>query len=234
MDSIPASAVSVFGGRSDLFSVLEDRNKAKKLLKQVNKARDKFFKKHGLFGVRKKLLREMDDRNEAEEVFLPFTNVDGLIYQFEYPENKDYEVLYRLTDGKKELIIDFNKLVGKKDKAFEMGAVKVFGDIVVFGTNTTGANYYDTRIYNAASRTFFPEIIPHTADMYEFVKDGSGFVYVVLDTKKNREYKAMYHKLGTKVEEDVVLMDEIDTRFSLSISMSASQRYEVLKFFFRL
>jgi len=132
-------------------------------------------------------------------------------------------------DGKplegEEVLLDGNELAAGAGY-FSLGALSVSPDetMLAYSTDYSGDERYTLRIKDLASGRTLPDEIPDTSYGCAWSRDGGVLFYVTVD-EAWRPYRVWRHKVGTPASSDVMVFEESDERFWVSIGLSRTERY---------
>jgi oligopeptidase B len=197
----------------------------------------------GQAGLREAIFAEIRARTKETDLSVPVRN-GGWWYYARTQEGKQYPVHCRravrpddtgppLTedgaalDGE-EVLVDGNVLaVGRE--YFSLGAVKVSPDgrLLAFSTDFAGDERFTLRVKNLVTGETAADEIPDTSYDCAWSLDGSALFYVTVD-EAWRPYRVWRHLIGTAVAQDVVVFEEPDERFWVSVELTRSERYLVI------
>jgi oligopeptidase B len=197
----------------DEFAFLRDLKHPKTIpfLEKQNKKEERFHKRHALS---QKIMKEFRERQGEEEQGLPWTGADNVIYQFVYEKGKELETLYR--NGKP--VLDLGKL-----GIVNPGSIMPYGNSCIVGSSE-GEPYYDARIFDFVTRTWYAETLRQTHD-YAWCEGGAAFIYSVVETKRTWPHRVLLHRVGTPESADVLLFEETDPRFEVLVEPSMSGKF---------
>eukprot|EP00455_Lapot_gusevi_P045978 TRINITY_DN596_c0_g1_i5.p1 TRINITY_DN596_c0_g1~~TRINITY_DN596_c0_g1_i5.p1 ORF type:complete len:750 (-),score=168.38 TRINITY_DN596_c0_g1_i5:8-2017(-) len=116
-----------------------------------------------------------------------------------------------------------------KTDYFHLGIISISPDhsMLVFGIDTYGNERFDLSVKNLDTGEFLPDKLMQISRDLEWSQDNSYFFYVVAD-ESEREYRCMRHKIGTGVEEDVIMFEEERKEFAITIVTTCSKQYMLL------
>ncbi|MEU7695900.1 MULTISPECIES: S9 family peptidase [Microbispora] len=125
-----------------------------------------------------------------------------------------------------QVILDGNELAGDSP-FFSMGtsAVSPDGTKLAYSTDFSGDERFTLRFKDLETGDVLPDEIPGVFYGGAWSADGSTFFYTTVD-EAWRPYRIHRHRLGST--DDVVVYQEDDERFWVSIGLTRSQRYLVL------
>lgn len=182
-----------------------------------------------------KIFEAMVTRIPDTEVQVPVQN--GPYYYYSRLEkDKQYSIFARkkadsrdaLEHAEEEILLDENTLVQSEDDYMQVTVLKVSNDHsrLAYLENRDGTDNCTLFIKDLKTGELLQDKIP---DVYlfssvEWSACDRYLFYIVLDDKQ-RPYQLWRHKLGTAVNEDVLLYEEKDETFTLFIEMSQSKKY---------
>jgi oligopeptidase B len=131
-------------------------------------------------------------------------------------------------DGE-EVLLDGNELAAGA-AFFALGAYQPSPDwrYLAYSTDFTGGERFTIRIKDLATGTQLPDQIPGAYYGCAWSLDGSALFYVTVDDAW-RPYRVWRHRVGTAADQDVMLFEEADRRFHVSVGATRSERYIVVR-----
>ena len=156
---------------------------------------------------------------------------DDYYYYWRTEEDKDY-IIYCRKHGSmqnpEEILLDVNKLAeGKKFTTIGAFAISPDHKLIAYSADFTGGEKYTITIFDLANKKFLADQIPNTIGDVVWHENGEGFFYTPLD-ENWRHDKVMFHKLGTKSEDDKLIYHEKDVLYSVSVNKSSSKKYIII------
>jgi oligopeptidase B len=136
-------------------------------------------------------------------------------------------------DGKpldgEEVLLDGN-LLAEGQGYFSLGAYSVSPDdaLLAYSTDFSGDERYTLRIKNLATGEVLPDEVPNTYYGCAWSLDGTALFYVTVDDAW-RPCRVWRHTVGTTADADVLVLEEADERFWVSIGLSRSERYIAIR-----
>jgi oligopeptidase B len=127
-------------------------------------------------------------------------------------------------DGKpldgEEVLLDGNQLAEGK-AFFSLGALSVSpdGKLLAYSTDFSGDERFTLRIKDLASGQMLPDEIPNTYYGTAWSLDGTALFYITVDDAW-RPCRVWRHRVGTPAAEDVMVFEETDERFWLSVGLT--------------
>jgi oligopeptidase B len=131
-------------------------------------------------------------------------------------------------DGE-EVLLDGNELAAGAG-FFALGAYQPSPDWrwLVYSTDFSGDERFTIRIKDLATGALLPDEIPGAFYGCSWSLDGSALFYVTVDDAW-RPYRVWRHRVGTPADQDVILFEEADRRFHVSVGTTRSERYIVVR-----
>ena len=226
------------------------KDKESKRLREYIDSQNKYTEQRvsSLDSLRKQLFNEMKSRIQETDMSVP-TRMDGYWYYVRTVEGKQYGIQCRMpvkndndwdppvideranpgeTEGE-EVIFDANKEASEfGGDFFQLGGMDISldGTRMLFGVDTKGDERFDfyIRDFCKSSNDFItlPDCIKGISSAL-LTPDGKWVFYVTLDSAW-RPYQVFRHKIGTPVEDDVKVFEELDARFFVSVYESFDER----------
>ncbi len=174
------------------------------------------------------LFAEMKARVKENDESVPYK--DGNYYYYnKYQQGKEYALNFRrfeTMEGAEELLIDENERA-KGQPYYDLGALDVSEDekLLAYSEDLVGRRLYTIRFRNLETGEEYPEVLQNTTGEIEWANDNCTVFYVDKNTNTLQEHKVFRHVLGTPQSEDVLVYEEDDEEFSVSISKTKSKKY---------
>ncbi|WP_207550119.1 S9 family peptidase [Thermostaphylospora chromogena] len=195
-----------------------------------------------LGGVREGIFQEIRRRTLETDLSVP-TRKRGWWYYGRTEEGKQYGIQCRVpADGDtppdmgdgggplpgEQVLLDGNELAGDSE-FFALGTSSVSpdGTRLAFSTDYKGDERFTLRVKDLTTGEILDDEIPDVSYGGAWSADGSTFFYTRVD-KAWRPYRLYRHTIGTPASEDVLVYEETDERFWLSIGLTRSERFLVL------
>jgi len=146
---------------------------------------------------------------------------------FEYytctEQGKQYPILCRRWPD--EVILDCNELASGHDYfSLAFSHVSPDGNILAWAIDTDGSEVYTLRFKDLRTGQLLPDVVPNVYYSADWAADSRTFLYTTLDHIK-RPHRLWRKHLG---EEPVLVFEEPDERFNVSIHRSRSGEYLLL------
>jgi oligopeptidase B len=128
-----------------------------------------------------------------------------------------------------EVILDENELAGQS-QYFALGCAEVSPDhrFIAYSTDFTGAEVFDLWVKDLATGEVIDGPIGDTYYSVAWSKDATVLFYTRPDAAM-RPYQVWRHLVGDSPEKDVLVYEEDDQRFNLSVSMTKDEELIVIE-----
>ena len=146
-------------------------------------------------------------------------------------EGLDYEIYCRRhgsMDAPEQVLLDANELA-KGHEYFDLGYVERSPDenLLAYAVDLDGSERHALRFRDLATGKDLDDIVNGVYYGAAWAADSRTFFYARPDDAM-RPYQVWRHVLGTRQEQDVLVMQEDDEHFELSVELTKSERYIVL------
>ncbi|NNC66054.1 MAG: S9 family peptidase, partial [Gammaproteobacteria bacterium] len=179
-----------------------------------------------LEGLRERLFEEMRGRIKEDDSSVP-TPDGSFAYAVRFREGGEYPVFVRTPrNGGEETILYDGDLEATDEDFFNVAAVEHSPDhaLIAYAVDRTGSEYFDIRIRNIATGEEFEETITSTDGDPVWAADSQSFFYTERDDNQRPKW-IRRHVLGTDPAEDILVYEEPDDSFFLSVEKSQSNAY---------
>jgi oligopeptidase B len=145
-------------------------------------------------------------------------------------EGLDYEIYCRrrgTMEAPEEVMLDGNELA-KGHEYFDLGYVERSLDdrLLAYAVDIDGSERHELRFRDLATGDDLDDVIRGVYYGSAWSADSTTLFYVVPDAAV-RPYQVWRHVLGTPTEDDVLVMQEDDERFELSVEQTKSESYVI-------
>ena len=173
------------------------------------------------------LFQQMVGRIKEDDATVPYREGSYLYYS-RTEKGKQYSIYCRRherMDAPEEILLDCNALAEGLEY-FDLGIFEISpnGRFLAYSVDTTGNEHYTLKFKDLAAGQDLPQLIENTAPNAEWAEDNVTLYYVTLD-EIVRPYRIYRHHIGDNPGNDIMVCEETDERFFLSISKSQSRRY---------
>jgi oligopeptidase B len=143
-------------------------------------------------------------------------------------EGLDYEIYCRrpdAMDAPEQVLLDGNELARGHDY-FDLGFVEASPgqNLLAYAADYTGAELFELRFRDLSTGAELDDVLQDVYYGAAWASDNRTFFYVKADAAM-RPYQVWRHRLGTPPSDDVLVLQEDDERFELSVEPTKSERY---------
>jgi oligopeptidase B len=176
--------------------------------------------------LQEELFAEMKGRIKEDDASVP-TPDGGFEYFTSYVTGGQYLRLCRRPrgGGPEEVLLDGNREA--EGKAYwQLGTAVHSPDhrLLAYAVDDKGSELYSVRIRDLATGRDLPEVIPDTRGSLVWARDSATLFYVRLDAHQ-RPLFAYRHRVGTPAADDVLVYEEADSGFYVSVDETQSGRF---------
>ncbi|MDJ0593949.1 MAG: S9 family peptidase [Pleurocapsa sp. MO_226.B13] len=180
--------------------------------------------------LQQSLYDEMLSRIKETDLSVPYRLKDYYYYS-RTEEGKAYSIFcrkYQSLDAEEEILLDENKLA-EGEKFFSLGLLSISPNqqILAYSVDTTGAEQYTLYFLDLTTRKLYPEAIADTYYSFAWGNDDRTTFYTKIDSA-NRPYQLWRHSLASDPMDDVLVYQEDDESYFLSVSKTRSRSYILL------
>lgn len=211
--------------RVDEYSWLQDSKDPEVLsyLKAENDYADAVLR--GTTRLQAKLYKEIRSRMKENDMSVPVK--DGpYLYYTRLKRGKEYAIHCRRrgAKGKEEVILDENVLA-KDSEYFSLGesAISPHHTLLAYTSDTTGAEDHTLFIKNLTTGELLSDRIESVGDV-EWSADGA-YLFYTKEEHPHPPRKMFRHKLGDDPKNDVLVYEEKDRKWYVSIGKSRSREF---------
>lgn len=216
--------------RTDNYYWLNDRENPE-VIDYLNKENDYYNKMTAhTKEFQKELFEEMKGRIKEDDQSVPYL-YNGYYYITRFETGKDYPIHSRKKgslDAKEEIMFDCNEMA-KGKPYFQLSGLSISPDnkYATFTLDVVGRRIYTLYIKNLETGEILKDKIDNTSGGGTWANDSKTFFYTKKDKVTLRSDKVYKHKLGAKA--DVLVFDEKDDTFDVSVSKEKSRKYIVIQ-----
>lgn len=177
------------------------------------------------------LFEEMKARIKEDDSSVPYF-YNGYFYITRFETGQDYPIFARKKgslSAEEEILFNCNEMA-KGHAYFKLGGLSISPDnkFASFGLDIVGRRIYTIQIKNLETGEILADKVANVTGASVWANDNNTIFYVRQDEKTLRADKVFKHKLNTSSEKDVLVYDEIDDTFNVSISKEKSRKYIVI------
>jgi oligopeptidase B len=176
------------------------------------------------------LYKEMLSRIQETDLSVP-SRKDNYWYYTRTEEGKAYSIYCRKEgslDAPEEILLDQNQLA-EGHEYFALGVLSVSPNhqILAYSVDTTGAEKYTLYFLDLNTREVYSQSIPDTYYSFVWANDNQTVFYTKVDSA-NRPDRLFRHVISNAIENDVLVYQETDEAYFLSVGKTASDAYIIL------
>ena len=219
--------------QSNILDVLKDSSKLlPKVRKYLEKENEYFeFQMNDTKVIRKKIFDEIKGRIKLDDESLPYKD-KNYEYWTKTTTKGNYSIKLRRKIGEKKVEEIWNGDLEKEKlntEYFGLGDLEVsFNDKYLgYSLDLKGSEYYTIYIRDINSNKLITEQIKETSGSIEFSLDDKYIFYSKLD--ENHRPRTIYrHKIGTSVNEDLLIFEEKSEAFTVGIGLTSDEKYFII------
>ena len=175
---------------------------------------------------------EIVSRIKGKDTSVPYKD-NGYWYYVRYEEQKEHPIYCRKKENlnnKEEVLINVNELsLGFPYYNVVDYAVSPNNEILAYSVDTVGRRKYEIKFKNLKTGKEYSDNIKNTDGEVEWASDNKTIFYIKKDEETLREFQLWKHVLGTSKKNDVLVYEEKDDTFYISVSKSKSDKYILLE-----
>jgi len=206
----------------------DDSRKSKKVLNHL-KRENEYLEDWFASGqdLRKKLFKEITDRIPKKEDSVPI-RMGTYEYFRRYKPNKEHPVYIRRTNknAPEKVLLDVNELAINSD-FYQLAnwSIAPTEQELAYAEDTTGRRQYSIRFKDLLSGEVSAQVIKDTSGDMAWSADSAYFFYVRRDPETLLPFQVYRHSMGSKQLEDVLIYEEHDPTFHVSVGNSRSMKF---------
>jgi oligopeptidase B len=178
------------------------------------------------------LAAELKAREAQEDASVPAAYND-YVYERRFTQGAQYPYIVRRRDAlgaQEEIVLDVGTLAAGHPQHCQLGSWNVSPDNtqVAFAVDFTGDREFRIFVRTIATDKTIDQGIDNASSDVVFAGDSDTLFYVRNEPITLRSYQVWRHRLGTSPTSDVLIYEEGDPTFEVSISLSRSQKFILL------
>lgn len=183
-----------------------------------------------LASLQAELYDEMVARQEPELESVPFLK-KGFWYTFRFAQGKDYMVYSRRKGSmaaSEQILIDCNERA-QGLLYYQLGDLSLSSNsmLMAFSEDVVGRRQYTLSFKNLETGELLNDLIEDVSDVV-WANDNQTVFYVKQHPETLLPYQVYRHKLGEEIQDDVLVYEELDDTFYVSIDKTRSEQYLVI------
>ncbi|AJW29002.1 protease 2 [Chania multitudinisentens RB-25] len=178
--------------------------------------------------LRESLYQEMVARIPQQEHSVPYIK-RGFRYQTRYEPGNEYALYVRQPEAASE---QWNTLLDGNQRAeghefYTLGGLEVSPDNqhMAVAEDFLSRRQYDIRFKSLADDIWMDEVLENTSGNVEWANDSSTVFYVRKHAKTLLPYQVYRHVVGSDPQQDVLIYEEQDDTFYVSLEKTTSERF---------
>ncbi|ABV38973.1 Oligopeptidase B [Shewanella sediminis HAW-EB3] len=176
-------------------------------------------------GFQQTLFDELIGRLDKDESSVPYL-WHSHWYSRRYKQGFEYPLVIRQgePDGDETLLLDVN-LRAEGHEFYGLGGVSVSPDesIIAFGEDTLSRRIYRVYFKDIASGKLLEDELTGTDGRVVWANDNKHLFYIAKDPKTLLGFQVFRHQLGTSQSQDVLVFEEKDDSFYISLGKSLDE-----------
>jgi len=178
------------------------------------------------------LAAELKAREAEEDASVP-TAYNGYVYERRFTQGAQYPCIVRRKNAfgaQEEIVLDIGALAAGHPLQYQLGSWNVSPDNtrVAFAVDFTGGREFRIFVRTIATGETVDQGIDSASSDLVFAADSNTIFYVRNEPTTLRSYQVWRHRLGTNPNTDVLIYEESDPTFDISIGLSASRKFILL------
>ena len=175
------------------------------------------------------LAAELKAREAQEDASVP-TAYNDYVYERRFTQGAQYPYIVRRKDAfgaQEEIVLDVGALAAGHAQQYQLGSWNVSPDNtrVAFAVDFTGGRDFRIFVRTIATGETVDQGIDNASSDLVFAGDSNTIFYVRNEPTTLRSYQVWRHRLGSNPKSDVLIYEESDPTFSVSIGLSRSRKF---------
>jgi oligopeptidase B len=176
------------------------------------------------------LAGELKPRATPEDVSVPAA-YNGYVYERRLVQNAQYPLIVRWQGGSgtshQEVVLDVGALAGGHSHQYQLGSwtVSPNNKHIVFTVDFSGNREFRIFVRTLLTGQVIDEGIENAAPNLVFAGDSETFFYVRNELHTVRSYQVWRHRIGSDPTSDMLIYEEKDATFSISLDLSKSRKF---------
>lgn len=181
--------------------------------------------------LQESLYEEMKGRIKEDDSSVPYF-YNGYYYITRFETGQDYPIFSRKKgslSAEEEIMFNCNEMA-KGHAYFKLGGLSISPDnkFASFGLDLVGRRIYTIQVKNLETNEILADKIENATGGSVWANDNKTIFYVRQDEVTLRSDKVFRHKINSDSASDVLVFDETDDTFNVSISKEKSRKYIVI------
>ncbi len=181
--------------------------------------------------LREELFEELKNRVQPDESTAPALD-NGFYYYKRFENGLEYPIHCRRkgsVDAPEEIILDVNRVAEGHDFCSVRG-LEVSPDtrVLAWAVDTVGRRKYTVFFKDLATGEALADVIPEVTGRLAWANDNRTVFFTKQDPETLRAFQLFRHVLGTDPSEDVLIYEETDPTYSISLRKTLSDKYIIV------
>jgi oligopeptidase B len=178
------------------------------------------------------LASELKAREAQDDASVPAA-YNGYFYERRFTQDAQYPRIVRRKDApeaEEEIVLDVPALAANQSQQYQLGSWTVSPDnaSVAFTVDFTGGREFCIFVRTIVSSEIVDQQIDDADSDLVFAADSKTLFYVRNEPMTLRSYQVWWHRLGSDRKSDVLVYEESDPAFSVSIELSRSRKFVLI------
>lgn len=176
------------------------------------------------------VLKEIIDRIPQRDHSVPYVR-KGYRYQSRYEEGNEYAIYTRQPEDTTspdhwDVLLDGN-LRAKDSDFYTLGGVGITGDnkTMAVAEDFLSRRQYGIRFCNLETGDWYEDVLENVSSSLTWASDNRTLYYVKKDEQTLLPYQVWRHTLGTPVQDDQLVYEELDDTFYVGVHKTTSEDY---------
>jgi oligopeptidase B len=175
------------------------------------------------------LAAELKAREAQEDASVP-TLYNNYVYERRFTQGAQYPDIVRRKDAlgaQEEIVLDVAALAAGHPQQYQLGSWTVSPDNtrVAFSVDFTGGRDFRIFVRTIATGETVDQSIDSASSDLVFAADSDTIFYIRNEPTTLRSYQVWSHRIGSNTNSDVLVYEESDPTFNVSISLSRSRKF---------
>jgi oligopeptidase B len=175
------------------------------------------------------LAAELKAREAQDDASVPAA-YNGYVYERRFTQGAQYPRIVRRKEApgaEEEIVLDVGALAANHSQQYQLGSWTVSPDntSVAFTVDFTGGREFCIFVRTIANGKIVDQQIDDADSDLVFAADSKTLFYVRNEPTTLRSYQVWRHRLGSNRKTDVLVYEESDPAFSVSIDLSRSRKF---------
>jgi oligopeptidase B len=177
------------------------------------------------------LAAELKAREAQEDASVP-SAFNGYLYERRFSQGAQYPYVVRRKDehgAQEEIVLNVGELAAGH-KQYQLGSWNVSPDNrrVAFSVDFTGGREFRIFVRTIATGETVDQGIDNASSDLVFAADSDTLFYIRNEPTTLRAYQVWCHRLGSNPNSDVLIYEESDPTFEISLGLSGSRNFILL------